>query len=225
MKRIFAIRPEPGLSSTIAAGAARGLPIGGHPLSKIAPCGWTLPELDGLDALLIGSANAFRHGGAKLEALKSLPVLAVGKATAELAEQFGFHVAATGSSGLQSVLDKLDGRYQHLLRLSGEEHVPLDPPSGIELTTRVVYRVQNIDINNEFESELRKGAVVLLHSAGAARHFAEECGRLGINRGIIGLAALGPRILEPVGVGWLAAKAAISPQAGALLALAQDMCQ
>ena len=225
MKRIFAIRPEPGLSSTIAAGAGRGLPIVGNPLSKIAPCGWTLPEVENLDALLIGSANAFRHGGGKLEAVKHLPVLAVGKATAELAEQSGFNVAAVGSGGLQSVLDALDGNYKHLLRLSGEEHVPLEPPSNIELTTRIVYRVQDTDIDNEFEAELRKGAIILLHSAGAARHFAEECDRLGLDRGRIGLAALGPRILEPVGDGWLAAKAASTPHEGELLALAQDMCQ
>ena len=225
MKRVFAIRPEPGLSATIAAGAARGLPIIGYSLSKIAPCGWTLPEVENLDALLIGSANAFRHGGGKLEALKHIPVLAVGKATAELAEQSGFRVALTGSSGLQSVLDALDGSYRHLLRLSGEDHVPLNPPPSIELTTRVVYRVQDTDIDNEFEAELRKGAIVLLHSAGAARHFAEECDRLGVDRGRIGLAALGPRILEPVGEGWLTAKAASTPQEGELLALAQDMCQ
>ena len=225
MNRVFAIRPEPGLSSTIAAGAARGLPIVGHPLSKIAPCGWTLPEVEGFDALLIGSANAFRHGGGKLEALKGLPVLAVGRATAELAEQSGFRVALTGSGGLQSVLDALGGNYKHLLRLAGEEHVPLEPPSDVELTTRIVYRVQDTDIDDEFEAELRRGAIVLLHSAGAARHFAEECDRLGLDRGCIGLAALGPRILEPVGDGWLAAKAASTPHESELLALAQDMCQ
>lgn len=222
---VFAIRPEPGLSSTIAAGAAHGMPITGYPLSKVSPCGWTLPDPAGLDALLVSSANVFRHGGEKLEALKQLPVLAVGQATADLAAAAGFTVAAIGTGGLQALLDSLDTGFRHLLRLSGEEHVPLTPPPGIKLTLRVVYRVQDTDITREFESELAKGALVLLHSAGAARHFAEECDRLGLDRARIALAALGPRILEPVGEGWRDARAASSPSETDLLALARDMCQ
>ncbi len=223
--RVFAIRPEPGLSATVAAGAAQGLPITGFPLSEIAPCGWTLPDLAGIDAILVGSANAFRHGGEKLKALKHLPVLAVGKATARVAQESGFNVAESGNGGLQALLNHLDPKYRHLLRLSGEEHVPLNPPSDTEITLRVVYRVQNSDIPHLFEAELRKGALVLLHSAGAARHFAEECDRLGIDRSKVSLAAMGPRILGPVGPGWLDARAAENPIETELLALARDMCQ
>lgn len=223
--RVFAIRPEPGLSSTIAAGAARGMPITGYPLSQIAPCGWTLPDVGGMDALLAGSANAFRHGGDKLQALKHLPVLAVGKATADVAESKGFIVAKTGTGGLQALLDTLDPGYRHLLRLAGEDHVPITMPDGVELTLRVVYRAQDCDISPEFEDHLSKGALVLLHSAGAAQHFAQECDRLGLDRGRIALAALGPRILQPVGEGWLDARAAANPTEAELLAMAQDMCQ
>lgn len=223
--RVFAIRPEPGLSATIAAGAACGLPIAGYPLSRIAPSGWTLPDLAGIDALLVGSANVFRHGGEKLQALAHLPVLAVGKASAKAAEGAGFKVAAIGTGGLQSLLDALEPGFNHLLRLAGEQHVALNLPAGRELTLRVVYRVQDTDIKPEFERELNKGALVLLHSAAAARHFAEECDRLGLDRSVIALAALGPRILEPVGEGWLSARSAVAPNEAALLALAQDMCQ
>jgi uroporphyrinogen-III synthase len=223
--RAFAIRPEPGLSSTIAAGAACGLPIAGFPLSQVAPRRWTLPDLSEVDAVLVGSANAFRHGGEKLSVLTHLPVLAVGKATADVARDAGFQVATTGTSGLQAILDDLDPAYRCLLRLSGEDHVPLDVPPEIELILRVVYRVQDTDISPEFERELAKGSLVLLHSAGAARHFAEECDRLGLDRGSIALAALGPRILEPVGEGWFTARAASRPSEAELLALAKDMCQ
>ena len=223
--RIFAIRPEPGLSSTIDTGAARGLEISGFPLSAIAPCGWTLPDLAGIDALLLGSANAVRHGGAKLAALRHLPVLAVGKATAQVAEQAGFSVAKEGSGGLQALLDQDDMPYHHLLRLSGEDHVPVKPPSAVELTTRVVYRVQETGISQEFEIALHGGGLVLLHSAGAAAHFAAECDRLGIDRGRISLAAIGPRVAEAAGPGWLIVRAAAKPSDAELLALAQDMCQ
>ena len=49
-----------------------------------------MPALDDIDGLLIGSANAIRHAGEKLEALKELLVLAVGSKTAELARESGF---------------------------------------------------------------------------------------------------------------------------------------
>lgn len=223
--QVFAIRPEPGLSSTIAAGAARGLPIAGYPLSAVGPCGWTLPDLKAIDALLVGSANAIRFGGEKLESLLHLPVLAVGEATANAARDAGFSVAKTGTGGLQSLIDELGPNYRKLLRLAGEDHVQLELPDGINLITRVIYRVQNTYIKEDFAERLSNGAVVLLHSAGAAAHFASECDRLGLERDRIGLAAIGPRVLGLVGSGWRDARAAASPSEAELLALAQDMCQ
>ena len=225
MNKVFAIRPEPGLSKTIAAGAARALPISGVPLSKVIPCGWTLPEVEKFDALLVGSANAFRHGGEKLEALTHLPVLAVGQATAQAACDSGFKVALSGVGGLQSVLDQSAGEFQKLLRLSGEEHVPLCPPDNVQITDRIVYRIGTVDLPEEFADELSMGALVLLHSAAAADHFSSECNRLGVNREKVSLCALGPRILEPVGEGWQDARAAANPNENDLLALAIQMCQ
>lgn len=184
-----------------------------------------MPDLSGIDGLLVGSANAFRHGGEKLEALQHLPVLAVGQATAEAAEEAGFAVSMIGSGGLQSLLNSLPDQRRHLLRLSGEKHVELEPPPHIELTSRIVYRVQNTDISDDFSSLLAQGGVVLLHSAGAAKHFADECDRLGLDRRNIALAALGMRILGPAGMGWRDVRAALNPEESELLALAQDMCQ
>ena len=223
--QVFAIRPEPGLSSTIAAGAARGLPIAGYPLSAVGPSGWTLPDLKLVDALLVGSANAIRFGGEKLESLLHLPVLAVGEATANAARDAGFSVAKTGVGGLQSLIDSLGATYRNLLRLAGEDHVPIELPDDVNLITRVVYRVQDSYITEEFASRLVNGAVVLLHSAGAAAHFASECDRLGLERDRIALAAIGPRVLGMVGSGWRDVRAAANPSDAELLALAQDMCQ
>ena len=72
---------------------------------------------------------------------------------------------------------------------------------------------------------LADGALVLLHSAEAARHFAGECARLGIARAGVALAALAPRVGEAAGDGWAAKGIALSPRDDALLALAQEMCQ
>jgi uroporphyrinogen-III synthase len=71
---------------------------------------------------------------------------------------------------------------------------------------------------------LGEGALVLLHSAAAARHFAAECERLAVQRGAIRLAALGPRIAEAAGAGWADVRSATEANEPALLALARDMC-
>ena len=126
---------------------------------------------------------------------------------------------------LQAVLDDLGVEYSSLLRLSGEEHVPLSPPDGISITDRIVYKVGTVDMPDRLADQLAEGAVVLLHSAAAAAHFANECNRLGVMREAISLCALGPRILEPVGEGWQAARAAANPTEDDLLALAIGMCQ
>jgi len=222
--RIFAIRPEPGLTSTITAGVGKGIAIIGHALSRVEPRGWTLPNLGGIDGLLVGSANAIRQAGNKLEALQGLPVLAVGQATADCAKDAGLSVEQVGKGGLQQLLDDLPSKPRHLLRLAGEDHVALDRPANINLTTRIAYRMQPIAMEADFANLLMSEAIVLLHSASAAAHFASECNRMEIARGQITLAALGPRILESVGLGWRKKRAAETPDDDALLALLQDLC-
>ncbi|MEL6876949.1 MAG: uroporphyrinogen-III synthase [Pseudomonadota bacterium] len=222
---IIAIRPEPGLSSTIAVGKAHGLDIIGLPLSQTEPVGWELPDLTGVDALLVGSANVFRHGGEALGELTHLPVHAVGEATAEAARETGFQVAAIGQGGLQNLLNSADPAPNHFLRLAGEERISLKPPESTAITEKVVYRVRNLPLNATQAALFATPAMVLLHSASSAAHFAKECKRLGLDRPRISLAALGPRILAAAGAGWAEARAAAAPADSELLALAQDMWQ
>jgi uroporphyrinogen-III synthase len=68
-------------------------------------------------------------------------------------------------------------------------------------------------------------ALVLLHSAATARHFAAECDRLGLKRGAIALAVLSPRLAAAAGAGWAAVHVASRPDEAALLALARNLCQ
>lgn len=224
MTKIIAIRPEPGLSATVAAGAELGLEIAGFPLFEIEAVDWESPDLADIDGLLIGSANALRHGGEQLSRLRHLPVCAVGTATAEQARELGFDVAQTGTGGLQQLLDALGTIPCHLLRLAGEAHVPLDPPAQVRLTTRIVYRVVDKPLCSAAERILRMSSLVMLHSAGAARHFSLECEKLGLPRSNISLAALGPRILAAAGSGWGEVRAAPNPSESALLAMVRDMC-
>ncbi|OYW44897.1 MAG: uroporphyrinogen III synthase [Sphingomonadales bacterium 32-68-7] len=220
---IFALRPEPGAAATVAAGRERGLEIAAVPLFAIRPVAWSPPAPEALDALLIGSANAIRHAGAGVAAFGHLPVYAVGEATAAAAREAGFTVAATGEGGLQALLERTAPPLR-LLRLAGAEHVPLTPPAGIELVMRVVYRADPQPLPAAAAARLGNGAVVLLHSAAAARHFADECDRMAVPRGAVRLAALGPRIAVAAGTGWGAVAVAAHPAEPPLLALAAELC-
>lgn len=220
---LVVIRPEPGNRETVDRARAMGIDAHGFPLFEVVPLPWDAPSPDGFTGLLAGSANVFRHGGAMLERLRALPVHAVGAATADAARAAGFAVAQTGSGGLQPVVERLAaGRY---LRLAGEERVPLLPPAGVLLETRVIYAVRALCLPPALQAILREGAIVALHSGEAAGHFAKETTESNLNRRAIAIACLAPRIGEMAGKGWL--KTGIAPERTdhALLALALQMCQ
>ncbi|AKM09338.1 uroporphyrinogen-III synthase [Croceicoccus naphthovorans] len=226
MTPIVTIRPAPGDAATVALGRELGLTIASFPLFEVGPLKWHLPDPAGFHAVLLGSANALRHGGPGLASLITLPALCVGEATARAAEQAGFTVTHVGKGGLQSVLAIATANgWSRLLRLSGEAHVPLDLPAGTTLDTRTLYRVNALPIGAAFTETLRKGAVVLLHSGEAAAHFANEVDRLNIPRQSIAITCLAPRIAERAGGGWRALSTASQPDDRALLAMALQMCQ
>jgi uroporphyrinogen-III synthase len=220
---VIAIRPEPGCTATVDAGRAIGLAIQGSPLFEVRPLPWDAPGPDEVDALLLGSANAARQGGSELDKFRAKPVYAVGETTAKAAEAAGFTIAAVGQGELQALLGTLSGPLR-LLRVTGAEHVPLAPPAGVEVETRIVYASVPLLLSSPLAERLREGALVLLHSAAAARHFAAECDRLQVPRRAIGLAALGPRISAAAGKGWREVRSAPEPREAALLALAREMC-
>ncbi len=217
------IRPEPGAAASVASLRESGIPAEGFPLFAVAPLAWDAPDPAGFDVLLVGSANVFRHGGAQLTALRTLPVHAVGAVTAEASRAAGFTVAATGRGGLQAVLAAIPPGTR-VLRLAGEERVALAPPAGVELIERVVYASQPQPIPPALAAALAGPAVVLLHSAAAAQHFAAEVDRLGLSRAAIALATIGPRVSAAAGSGWRAVRTAPQPDESALLAAAHELC-
>jgi uroporphyrinogen-III synthase len=222
---IIVIRPQPGCDATVAAARAMGLDTQGYPLFEIAPRAWSPPPAEAFDALLIGSVNVLRHGGAGLSAFQGMLAYAVGQTTAEAARDTGFEVIATGQGGLQAMLAALRPGHRRLLRLAGEARVVLEPPLGVTITECVTYASEPRPMPPELAALLRDPAVVLLHSGEAARHFAHLCEGGDIDRGRIALAAIGPRVAELAGSGWRAVAAAGSPDDAALLALAREMCQ
>lgn len=225
MLPVLVIRPQPGCDATVRAARAMGLEAHGYPLSAIHPLPWQAPPADSFDALLIGSANALRHGGAALAAWRGKPAYAVGESTAEAARAAGFAVVATGQGGLQQLLAQIAPQHRRLLRLAGRERVELVVPPGLHVTEREVYASEPIATPQELIDRLGAGGVVMLHSRAAALHFAAECERLGIARASLAIAALGPRIAAAVGAGWASVASAPVPSDQALLALASRMCQ
>lgn len=221
---LFIVRPEPGLSASVAAARALGLEVFAEPLVAIERCSWRGPEPETVDGLLLGSANAILDGGPELERYKDKPVYAVGEATAAAARAAGFVVAGAGSSGLQPLLDSLAGQRLTLLRPSGQARVALSPPAGVKLVTRIAYAGVPRPMSEEFADRLRDGGVAAIHSGAIARHFAGECRRYAIDRSGLALATMALRVAAGTGAGWAAVRWAPEPTDAALLALANDMC-
>jgi uroporphyrinogen-III synthase len=221
---LIVIRPQPGADATAAAARDLGLDAKACPLFEIVAVAWEAPDPAEIDALLIGSANAVRHAGPALARYRDKPVHAVGQATAAAARAAGLTIAAVGTGGLGGVLAGVTD-CSRLLRLAGREHVELTVPAGIFLTQRIVYASDPRPVPPELAALLRTPAVVLLHSAAAARHFAAECERLALSRAAIRLATIGPRVTAASGAGWAQIATAPRPSDAALLAQARHLCQ
>lgn len=220
---VLVIRPEPGLSSTLAAGRRMGLTMHGFALSRVVAHDWELPSLKRFDALLLGSANAIRLGGEKLAKLTHLPVHAVGEATAREAEAAGFTVSVAGKGGLQSIIHQVTAPI-HYMRLVGNEYVDLTMPEGVSFEAIQVYSVKPRTFLEKPARLLDGEPIVLLHSAAMTRQFVTECNRLRVDRSRITLAAMGPRIVDPAGEGWRAIHIPDSPSDKALLEMVGKLC-
>ena len=156
------LRPEPGNSATASRIEAQGLTAIRLPLFEVRPLAWTVPDPEQFDALLLTSANAVRQAGAGLAALRGLPVVAVGEATARAARDVGLMVEMVGSADAAAAV-RAAGR-RRLLHLAGREHVA----AGMQ--TIVVYAAESVPV---VDITLLNGSVALLHSARAGRRLIE----------------------------------------------------
>ena len=222
---VFVFRPEPGLSVTLETAKSMGLDARGAPLFEVEPVKWEAPSPRGYKGILVGSSNVFRHGGSGLAKLTSLPVYAVGEATAEGAREKGFMVARTGKGGLQALIDSMKPGERRLLRLAGEAHVELDPPADFTIDVIEVYRTDPLGIPDDVAKGMKSGGIVLLHSGEAARQLLAECLRLGLDRSKLTVAALGQRIADMAGDGWQSVHISNQPRDAELLALANQLCK
>jgi uroporphyrinogen-III synthase len=225
MRPVIVIRPQPGCDASVADARSQGLDAHGFPLFEVHSLPWELPDPAQVYALLLGSANAVRHGGAALSALSGKPAYAVGEKTAQAARDAGFDVVETGTSGLQELLTQIRPDHRRLLRVAGQQRVEVTPPDGVTIEERTVYASEGLTLPDELAAMLARPAVVLIHSAESASHFASCCDAAGIDRSRIALAIISDRAATMAGEGWATVEVAQHPNDGALLALAGQMCQ
>lgn len=218
MTRILVLRPEPGASHTVRQARNAGLDAVAVPLFKIEPMAWDAPDPSDFDALLLTSANAVRHGGVQLQALRGLPVHAVGDATATAARDAVLSIASVGEAGVERLLGSI-GRDLRLLHLCGEDR--RDPGQVAQTITAIaVYRAAKIDKPDLGAS---KGDIALIHSPRAGARFAELVDRN--VKASIAIVAISAAAAQAAGEGWDAVEIASRPDDAALLALATRLCQ
>ncbi|MFC6620062.1 uroporphyrinogen-III synthase [Novosphingobium panipatense] len=222
---VLVLRPEPGASATLALARDKGLDASAFPLFEVRPLAWEPVARTEVDALLLGSANALRHGGSQLEAYCGLPAYCVGETTARAAAQAGLHVAAAGRGGLQALLDARRAEHHRLLRLAGRERTVLNAPEGVAIVTREVYASEPLPPPGPLLRALGRPALALLHSGEAAARLLQICAGHRIDRSRIHLVAIGPRVAARAGDGWASVRSAAHPEDSALLALTVQMCQ
>jgi len=204
---IAVLRPEPGGSATARRIAAAGMEAICLPLFEVRPVDWRVPDADAHDLLLLTSANAVRHAGPGLAALRSLPVAAVGEATANAARAAGFAVALTGDRDAAALCDALVAAgFSRALHLAGRDRTLAcgGPIARIE----TVYASEPVMVGADAAARLA-GSVALVHSARAGARLAEIVDAHGLPRNAIAVAAISAGAAEVAGDGWRAV--AVSP--------------
>jgi len=217
-RAIAVLRPEPGNAATAAAIEALGLTAIRLPLFEVRAIDWTPPDVTRFDALLLTSANAPRHAGPALAGLGSLPVHAVGDATAAVARDAGLKVVAVGDrDGAALVAAAAASGVRRGLLLGGRDRALARDPIIAEAIA--VYASEQLAIPVEALEQL-VGSVVLVHSPRAARRVADLVDRAGIDRRTMRLAAISAAAADAAGGDWERIAAAASPDDAALIALA-----
>lgn len=218
MKKLFLFRPQPAVEASAERARAMGLMPVVTPLFEIHPVKWIAPDPANFDGLLLTSANAIRHGGESLEAMQSLPVYAVGEATAEAAREAGFKVKKAGDGNIDDLLAGIPAKLR-LMHLCGfHRRPPVNPRQ--QITTACVYRSKPAVPPATFRA--LPDNVGAVHSAEAAKRLAELV--LPIERKRIRLAAISQQAAVAAGLGWQTVGIAQEPSDDALLVLAARLC-
>jgi uroporphyrinogen-III synthase len=171
-------RSQPGAQGSVQAAQALGFEAIALPAAQILPTGAAV-EAKGVQALLMTSAAAARHVRLT-EDLLTIPVYAVGDATAATASEMGFRtvVSARGDGATLAVLaaDRLKPNDGALLHLRGQEVAGdvtgMLSACGFETRSLEVYQtVDDPDFKDKFAEYVRAttGSIIIHSPAGGRR--------------------------------------------------------
>jgi uroporphyrinogen-III synthase len=219
MRPLVILRPEPGASATAEAARALGLQAIAMSLFRVEPVEWKPPEPAAFDAVLFTSANALRQGGDGLSELRALSAHCVGDATAAAAQDAGFEVASSGTSGVESLLETLPSELRLLHLCGADRHMPEAVTQSV--TSIAVYRAVELPSPEPFEIE---GAIIAVHSPRAARRLAQLADEAEARRNSIAIVAISGPAAAAAGTGWEQVEIASRPTDSALLAIASRLC-
>ena len=221
MSKLLILRPQPGADETAQRARALGLDPVVAPLFTIRPLPWQAPDASDVDAVMLTSANAARHGGKGLAPLLGLTCYAVGEATADAARAAGFTDVRIGPEDGVALLMAMEADgVAEALHLCGADHVSFEP-AEIRIRRIPVYKAEAVAELPAAAAGLDGDAVALLHSPRAARHFASLAG----DRSRVAIVAISARTARAAGEGWRTLVVAPRPRDEALLELAAKLCQ
>jgi uroporphyrinogen-III synthase len=221
---LIIVRPEPGNAASTRNAQARGLEVHSFPLFETAPVAWDPPDPARYVGVVMTSANAARLAGADLQRYTHLPLYAVGDVTGDAAREAGFLSIVSGDGDVERLLGKIATLGLHrLLHLSGADYHPFTP-HGVEIEREIVYASNVIAPAVGLLTALKKGGVVMLHSARAAKQFAAIVENHEIDQSALSLAAISANAAEAAGTGWNQVNIAARPRDGALLDCAVALC-
>ena len=217
---LIVTRPEPGNAATVGQAKKLGLDARAMPLFAARPLEWSAPAAENFDALLLTSAVAARLAGADLAKLSSLPVYAVGAATARAAEDAGLTVAMTGSTDAQRLLDGMTPQnIRTILWLCGRDRAEFDT-RGATITALPCYAVDPVPPPAEWSTLIAAPAILLAHSARAAERISDL---IGDERGHLSLVTISASVAAAAGQGWRDLAIAGQPNDAAMLAEARAL--
>ena len=143
MRPALVLRPQPGNDRTAARLRNLGFRVHQLPLFEARALPWPVPKSGAFDALLLTSAQAVRLAGPGLEALASLPVVAVGEPTAASAHAAGLDVHVVGAGDVMAaVAEARAAGFARLLHLAGRDRMP--GTAGV--TAVPVYAAEPVDV-------------------------------------------------------------------------------
>lgn len=221
-RQVFVLRPEPGGAETAARLRGMSLEAVQLPLFAVKALRWDTPDPAQFDALILTSANAVRHGGPGIGRLVTLPVYAVGAATASASRAAGLDVVAIGHSGAAALIATAQAQgVTRALHLCGRDRTNV--ADGAVVSERIaVYASAARAVTHQAIAAI-EGAVVLTHSVRAAARLSVLVERHGVRREAVRLGAISPAVAAAAGDGWDQVAVAGSVDDAALIAIARTL--